>query len=184
MASLGVLSKTHRQGAIKLLGQSLGMELQERHEEIQKDKFIKELQSMAKASKEKQEELQQHIKEMEDMGYDLTEYKESLKGNIGGATREEVEAAKREALMNDRSMRTAKDAMAESVAVPDTAGMTPSQAYKAAQEAASGIDRHHEGAGSDEELDYDPNVTKPGCDHKCKLCYRTHCRWRNTNYED
>ena len=93
---------------------------------------------MAKASKEKQEELQQHIKEMEDMGYDLTEYKESLKGNIGGATREEVEAAKREALMNDRSMRTAKDAMAESVAVPDTAGMTPSQAYKAAQEAASG----------------------------------------------
>ena len=34
------------------------------------------------------------------------------------------------------------------------------------------------------ELDYDPNVTKPGCDHKCKLCYRTHCRWRNTDYED
>ena len=61
-----------------------------------------------------------------------------------------MEAAKREALMNDRSMRTAKDAMAESVAMPDTAGMTPSQAYKAAQEAASGIDRHHEGAGSDE----------------------------------
>ena len=80
MASLGVLSKTHRQGAIKLLGQSLGMELKERHEEIQKDKFIKELQSMAKASKEKEEELQQHIKEMEDMGYDLTEYKESLEG--------------------------------------------------------------------------------------------------------
>ena len=184
MASLGVLSKTHRQGAIKLLGQSLGMELQERHEEIQKDKFIKELQSMAKASKEKQEELQQHIKEMEDMGYDLTEYKESLKGNIGGATREEVEAAKREALMNDRSMRTAKDAMAESVAIPDTAGMTPSQAYKAAQEAASGVDTHHETSAKDEELDYDPNVTKPGCDHKCKLCYRTHCRWRNTNYED
>ena len=114
MASLGVLSKTHRQGAIKLLGQSLGIELHERHEEIQKDKFIKELQSLAKADKEKQEELQQHIKEMEDMGYDLTEYKESLKGNIGGATKEEVEAAKREALMNDRSMRTAKDAMAES----------------------------------------------------------------------
>ena len=146
MASLGVLSKTHRQGAIKLLGQSLGIELKERHEEIEKDKFIKELQSMAKTSKEKQEELQQHIKEMEDMGYDLTEYKEALKGNIGGATREEVEAAKKEALQNDRSVWTAKDAMAES--------------------------------------DYDPNRRKPGCDRKCKLCYRTHCRWRDTNYED
>ena len=40
------------------------------------------------------------------------------------------------------------------------------------------------GFGSEEELDYDPNVTKPGCDHQCKLCYRTHCRWRNTDYED
>ena len=185
MASLGVLSKTHRQGAIKLLGQSLGMELKERHQDIEKDKFIKELQSMAKAAHDKQEELQQHIKEMEDMGYDLTEYKESLKGNIGGATREEVEAAKREALMNDRSMRTAKDALAESVATPDTAGMSPSEAYKAAQEAAMGVDKHHDTAGlTEEELGYDPNVTKPGCDHKCKTCYRKHCRWRNTDYED
>ena len=184
MASLGVLSKTHRQGAIKLLGQSLGMELKERHHEIEKDKFIKELQSMAKAAHDKQEELQQHIKEMEDMGYDLTEYKESLKGNIGGATKEEVEAAKREALMNDRSMKTAKDALAESVATPDTAGMSPSEAYRAAQAALRGEDKHHQGSESEEELDYDPNVTKPGCDHKCKTCYRTHCRWRNTNYED
>ena len=184
MASLGVLSKTHRQGAIKLLGQSLGMELKERHHEIEKDKFIKELQSMAKAAHDKQEELQQHIKEMEDMGYDLTEYKESLKGNIGGATKEEVEAAKREALMNDRSMKTAKDALAESVATPDTAGMSPSEAYRAAQAALRGEDKHHQGSEGEEELDYDPNVTKPGCDHKCKTCYRTHCRWRNTNYED
>ena len=184
MASLGVLSKTHRQGAIKLLGQSLGMELKERHHEIEKDKFIKELQSMAKAAHDKQEELQQHIKEMEDMGYDLTEYKESLKGNIGGATKEEVEAAKREALMNDRSMKTAKDALTESVATPDTAGMSPSEAYRAAQAALRGEDKHHQGSESEEELDYDPNVTKPGCDHKCKTCYRTHCRWRNTNYED
>ena len=80
---------------------------------------------------------------------------------------------------------SAKDAMAESVAVPDTAGMTPSQAYKAAQDAMDGIDRHHgTQAGSDEEVDYDPNKRRPGCDRKCKLCYRTHCRWRNTNYED
>ena len=87
--------------------------------------------------------------------------------------------------MNDRSMRTAKDAMAESVDVPNTAGLSPSEAYKAAQEAASGVDKHHTaGEGAAEELDYDPNVTKPGCDHKCKLCYRTHCRWRNTDYED
>ncbi|MBO5994304.1 MAG: glutamate mutase L [Firmicutes bacterium] len=184
MASLGVLSKTHRQGAIKLLGQSLGMELKERHQDIEKDKFIKELQSMAKAAHDKQEELQQHIKEMEDMGYDLTEYKESLKGNIGGATKEEVEAAKREALMNDRSMKKATDALAETFNAPNTAGMTPSQAYKAAQEAVMGVDKHHEGGAAEEEVDYNPNETKPGCDHKCKTCYRTHCRWRNTDYED
>ena len=184
MASLGVLSKTHRQGAIKLLGQSLGIELKERHQDIEKDKFIKELQSMAKAAHDKQEELQQHIKEMEDMGYDLTEYKESLKGNIGGATKEEVEAAKKEALMNDRSMKTASDALAENYNKPDTAGMSPSQAYKAAQDAAMGVDKHHDQKLTKEELGYDPNVTKPGCDHKCKTCYRTHCRWRNTDYED
>ncbi len=81
-------------------------------------------------------------------------------------------------------MRTAKDAMAESIAKPDTTGMSPSEAYKAAQEAAMGVDKHHDGSCSEEGLDYDPNVTKPGCDHKCKLCYRTHCRWRNTDYED
>ncbi len=184
MASLGVLSKTHRQGAIKLLSQSLGIELKERHQDIEKDKFIKELQSMAKAAHDKQEELQQHIKEMEDMGYDLTEYKESLKGNIGGATREEVEAAKKEALMNDRSMKTATDALAETFNAPNTEGMSPSQAYKASQEAVSGVDKHHESPLTEEELGYNPNETKPGCDHKCKLCYRTHCRWRNTNYED
>ena len=46
-----------------------------------------------------------------------------------------------------------------------------------------GIDRHHgTQAGDGEEVDYDPNKRKPGCDRKCKLCYRKHCRWRNTNY--
>ena len=44
MASLGVLSKTHRQGAIRLLGQSLKMDLQEQEHAVNKAQFIEELQ--------------------------------------------------------------------------------------------------------------------------------------------
>ena len=101
MASLGVLSKTHRAGAIKLLGKSLGMELKERDHTVNKAQFIEELQRLQAAKQAKDEETAHHIEEMEKMGYDMTEYKEALAEKIGGATREEVEAAKREALAAD-----------------------------------------------------------------------------------
>ena len=103
MASLGVLSKTHRAGAIKLLAQSLGMELSEQEHTANKAQFIEELQRLNAASKAKEEERMHHIEEMEKMGYDMSEYKNPEK--IGGATHEEVEAAKREALMKDRTMK-------------------------------------------------------------------------------
>ena len=164
MASLGVLSKTHREGAIKLLGQSLGMELHERVDKTRKDSLIRELQAMAKASDAKQEELMHHIDEMEAMGYDMTEYRASLKEKIGGASREEYEAAKRETLMNDRSMVRAHDYVSNE-------GET-----EAASEAYS---KAIESSGSDE-TPYDE--ARPDCNRQCKTCFRKHCKWRNTDY--
>ena len=107
MASLGVLSKTHRQGAIKLLGKSLEVELKEQEFSAGKAQFVEELQRMQAARKAKEEEQARHIEEMEKMGYDMSEYKNPEK--IGGATHEEVEAAKREALMSDRTIKKGAD---------------------------------------------------------------------------
>ena len=163
MASLGVLSKTHREGAIKLLGQSLGMELHERVDKTRKDSLIRELQAMAKASDAKQEELMHHIDEMEAMGYDMTEYRASLKEKIGGASREEYEAAKRETLMNDRSMVRAHDYVSNE-------GET-----EAASEAYS---KAIESSGADDPCD----EARPDCNRQCKTCFRKHCKWRNTDY--
>lgn len=163
MASLGVLSKTHRQGAIKLLGQSLGIELHERVDKTRKDSLIRELQAMAKASDAKQEELMHHIDEMEAMGYDMTEYRNSLKEKIGGASREEYEAAKRETLMNDRSMVRAHDYVSnEGEAEP------ASEAYSKAIGTS----------GPDDSCD----EARPDCNRQCKTCFRKHCKWRNTDY--
>jgi len=107
MASLGVLSKTHRQGAIKLLGKSLEVEVKEQEFSAGKAQFVEELQRMQAARKAKEEEQARHIEEMEKMGYDMSEYKNPEK--IGGATHEEVEAAKREALMSDRTIKKGAD---------------------------------------------------------------------------
>lgn len=107
MASLGVLSKTHRQGAIKLLGKSLEVELKEQEFSAGKVQFVEELQRMQAVRKAKEEEQARHIEEMEKMGYDMSEYKNPEK--IGGATHEEVEAAKREALMSDRTIKKGAD---------------------------------------------------------------------------
>ena len=107
MASLGVLSKTHRQGAIKLLGKSLEVELKEQEFSAGKAQFVEELQRMQAARKAKEEEQARHIEEMEKMGYDMSEYENPEK--IGGATHEEVEAAKREALMSDRTIKKGAD---------------------------------------------------------------------------
>ena len=98
MASLGVLSKTHREGAIRLLSKSLGIPLCEREVVSSTAKFVEELQRMTTARKEKEEERARHIKEMEEQGFDLTEYKEAMAEKIGGATAEEVAAAKAEAM--------------------------------------------------------------------------------------
>ena len=149
MASLGVLSKTHRAGAIKLLGKSLGMELKEREHTVQKAQFIEELQRLQAAKQAKEEETAHHIEEMEKMGYDMTEYKEALAEKIGGATREEVEAAKREALAADRTIKKGADLIEDD--------------YDPAQHVMRGCG----------EVDGRPN-----CNRDCKHCMRKHCPYR------
>ena len=149
MASLGVLSKTHRAGAIKLLGKSLGMELKERDHTVNKAQFIEELQRLQAAKQAKDEETAHHIEEMEKMGYDMTEYKEALAEKIGGATREEVEEAKREALAADRTMEKGADLVEDD--------------YDPAQHVMTACG----------EVD-----GKPNCNRDCKHCMRKHCPYR------
>lgn len=145
MASLGVLSKTHRQGAIKILGKSLGMELKERDHEANKAQFIEELQRLNAARKAKEEETMHHIEEMEKMGYDMSEYKNPEK--IGGATAEEVAEAKKEALMADRTIKKGMDL----------------------------VENKGVACGDEEELNRQQNKKKAGCDGDCKTCTRRHC---------
>ena len=105
MASLGVLSKTHREGAIKLLEKSLGIKFPKKlFIEVQNEKHnaVKELHSLAAEKQKHDEELEAHIRECEEQGYDMSAYRDTTP--IGGATREEVEALRRETMMNDRSM--------------------------------------------------------------------------------
>ena len=145
MASLGVLSKAHRQGAIKILGKSLGIELKERDHEANKAQFIEELQRLNAARKAKEEETMHHIEEMEKMGYDMSEYKNPEK--IGGATAEEVAEAKKEALMADRTIKKGMDL----------------------------VENKGVACGDEEELNRQQNKKKAGCDGDCKTCTRRHC---------
>lgn len=151
MASIGVLSKTHREGAIRLLAKSLEMDLHETKKEPGKAVFIEELQRMQAAKAAKEAEHAQHIEEMEKMGYDMSEYKNPEK--IGGATAEDVAAAKQEALMNDRSMKKAADFIEPSDKNPDE--------YNNHVMRACG------------EVDGRPN-----CNRDCKHCTRRHCPYR------
>ena len=149
MASLGVLSKTHRAGAIRLLAKSLGVELKEQDHTANKAQFIEELQRMTAARKAKEEETAHHIEEMEAMGYDMSEYKNPEK--IGGATAEEVEAAKREALMADRTIKKGADLI-------ENAGETPVNPH--VMRACGEVDG------------------RPNCNHDCRHCTRRHCPYR------
>ena len=151
MASIGVLSKTHREGAIRLLAKSLEMDLHETKKEPGKAVFIEELQRMQAAKAAKEAEHAQHIEEMEKMGYDMSEYKNPEK--IGGATAEDVAAAKQEALMNARSMKKAADFIEPSDKNPDE--------YNNHVMRACG------------EVDGRPN-----CNRDCKHCTRRHCPYR------
>lgn len=84
MASLGVLSKKHREGAIKLLEKSLNFDFSTvKKEESYQTKYIDEVKKLAEEAKAKEEETRKHIEEMEKAGYDMSAYKNP--DDIGGA---------------------------------------------------------------------------------------------------
>lgn len=95
MASLGVLSKKHREGAKKLLEQSLGISFPEKRVGLERQLAKKGENRQGKNEKEmpavfaqlneelaekdaKREELIRHIEECEAEGYDMTVYREDL----------------------------------------------------------------------------------------------------------
>lgn len=98
MASLGVLSKRHREGAIRLLEKSLGFKFPEKKEQdfTAVSKAMADVNREAEEAKQRDEEYRKHIEECEAMGYDMTAFKEEEK--IGGASEEEIKAARDAAL--------------------------------------------------------------------------------------
>ena len=125
---------------------------------------------MSAARKAKEEEEQKHIEEMEAMGYDLTDYKEALAEKIGGATKEEMEAAKKEALLHDRTIKKGADLVEHAE--------QPADGAKSSDASVTGdVD------------DYDPAQHvmrgcgevdgRPNCNHECWACMRKHCPYRD-----
>lgn len=85
MASLGVLSKKYKEGALKLLEKSLDITYPERkddratraalHKNGSSPAYKKELDRLAAEKAQKDRENEEHIKECEAMGYDMSDYK-------------------------------------------------------------------------------------------------------------
>ncbi len=122
MASLGVLSKTHREGAIKLLEQTLGVKFPERkfseEKKAEENRVTAELQAIAAERQRKEEQKAEEIREMEAMGYDMSAYRDPEK--IGGATLEEVLEARRQSQLEARKMRSAQADMEDAASkLPD-----------------------------------------------------------------
>lgn len=83
MASLGVLSTRYREAAIKLMEKSLDFKFPEKKEFSigggNLSAALLEAEQLAAEADAKEAEYQKHIKEMEDLGYDMTDYKEPPK---------------------------------------------------------------------------------------------------------
>ena len=77
MASLGVLSTRYREAAIKLMEKSFDFKFPEKKEfKIQgTSAALIEAEELAKEALAKEAEHMEHIKEMEEMGYDMTDFK-------------------------------------------------------------------------------------------------------------
>ena len=161
MASLGVLSVKHREGAIKLLEKSLGfkfVKLEENQYGIkstaQQGELADEeaggpaiLADVAKELAEKdaeRESLIQHIKECEEQGYDMTTYKLDL-GLITEEEAEAIEAAK---------AAEAAEKEEEARALRDRGMIRTDDVLKLTKEGL------------------------PTCNRECKLCMRKNCQFR------
>lgn len=162
MASLGVLSVKHREGAIKLLEKSLGFKFPEKKETLE-SKLASDSKVQADASADavgfaggpaalkgvaeelaekdaKREELIKHIEECEAQGYDMSAYREDL-----GLPPAEKDTA--EGLVEKESGLITSAAQADNPHIMRTCGEVDGRT--------------------------------PDCDHNCRLCYRKHCKYRN-----
>lgn len=93
MASLGVLSTRYREAAIRLLEKSLDFRFPERKvQDFSTPAYLADLDREEAEAKQRDEEYRKHIAECEAMGIDMSAFKEEEK--IGGATAEEVQAAR------------------------------------------------------------------------------------------
>ncbi|MBQ8563033.1 MAG: hypothetical protein IJ443_03975, partial [Firmicutes bacterium] len=97
-----------------------------------------------------------HIKEMEEMGYDMEAYKHP--DDIGGASAEEIEAAKQEVLAADRTIKKGMDLVENA----------PGQVTSTQQAGNPHVMRTCD----------DVEGRMPNCDRNCRLCYRKHCKFR------
>ncbi len=151
MASLGVLSKTNREAAIKLLEHSLDMKFPEKKPEDEiytlNTKAMQELDEELAEKDAKEEERKEHIREMEALGYDMSAYKEENQEPIGGANARGPEGQ-----------------------IHDPA--------KAALEAGAGVAGKWEfsgNAGAECTLDVDPSKPWNNCNRECDICTHSHC---------
>ena len=166
MASLGVLSKKHREGAIRLLEKSLGVNFEDMRPKegelgIKKAGGSKgagsagaegdvpaALAGVAEELAEKdahREEMIKHVLEAEDQGYDMTVYKLDL----GLITEEEAEQ-----LEEEKAKEEAKKTI-EEAAVKDRKMVQSCGGNLLAEDG------------------------RPNCNRQCHICTHTHCPFRN-----
>ena len=126
---------------------------------------MEEAERLAEEAAEKEAERKEHIKAMEDMGYDMTEYKEETPVT---SSEEEISAAKEEA---ERVLMGAEKASM-------AAGQGLQGKWTGAAQSADAD------ACGEEDPQGAPGVTAgglPGCNRQCKTCSRIHCRFRKEN---
>lgn len=172
MASLGVLSKKHREGAIKLLEKSLNFDFSTvKKEESYQTKYIDEVKKLAEEAKAKEEETRKHIEEMEKAGYDMEAYKnpDDIGGaNANGARADEIKKIIKEAERDGKLVDEAKKKLPN-----DGENLEPCKIKdRVKEELKSGL-----GVRGKWESQY-----MGDCTHECKTCVRLRCSNRNENY--
>ncbi len=170
MASLGVLSVKHKEGAIKLLEKSLGFKFEKLEENefgIKSKASQQETLADAKADMpaalagameelaekdSEREEMIKHILECEEQGYDMSAYKL----DYGLITEEEYER-----ILDEKLKKEAEDAKAEGERIMMEAADKDRKMVR-----ACGVSEIAEDG-------------RPNCNRECHICTHTHCPFRN-----
>lgn len=154
MASLGVLSKRYREAAIKLMEKSLDFPFPEKKEFSigGTSVALKEAEMLAEEARQKAEEEEAHIKEMEALGYDMSCYRDQTVTTDPEELAREVEKARTEdlAMSADRMRQSAASAAGAGGAASAEASRKP--------------------------VEIDPETGEPyKCNRECHLCMRKNC---------